>query len=90
MLWAVLQRRTASRSLRRASSSIPAERAIPPAALLGMSADGGANAWAVLGEVVARPSQLMALVRVAAFAARGELLRVRRLLGPHFRLADVT
>ena len=30
------------------------------------------------------------LVRVAvdAFAARAELLRVRRLLGPHFRLAD--
>ena len=69
----------------------PAERAIPSAALLGMRPDGGANAWAVLRDVVARPSQLLALVRVAvdAFAARGELLRVRRLLGPHFRLADI-
>jgi hopanoid-associated phosphorylase len=68
----------------------PAERTIPSAALLGMRPDGGANAWAVLRDVVARPSQLMALVRVAvdAFAARAELLRVRRLLGPHFRLAD--
>ena len=57
-----------------------------------MRPDGGANAWAVLRDVVARPSQLMALVRVAvdAFAARAELLRVRRLLGPHFRLADTT
>jgi len=70
----------------------PAERAIPSAALLGMRPDGGANAWAVLRDVLARPSQLMALVRVAvdAFAARAELLRVRRLLGPHFRLADTT
>ena len=68
----------------------PAERTIPSAALLGMRPDGGANAWAVLRDVVARPSQLMSLVRVAvdAFAARAELLRVRRLLGPHFRLAD--
>ena len=69
----------------------PAERAIPSAALLGMRPDGGANAWAVLRDVVARPSQLMSLVRLAvdSFAARAELLRVRRLLGPHFRLADI-
>jgi hopanoid-associated phosphorylase len=69
----------------------PAERTIPSAALLGMRPDGGANAWAVLRELVARPSQLSMLVRLAAdaFAARAELLRVRRLLGPHFRLADI-
>jgi adenosylhomocysteine nucleosidase len=69
----------------------PAERALPSAALLGMRPDGGANAWAVLRDVVAQPSQLLSLVRVAvdAFAARAELLRVRRLLGPHFRLADI-
>jgi hypothetical protein len=56
-----------------------------------MRPDGGANAWAVLRELVARPSQLSLLVRLAvdAFAARAELLRVRRLLGPHFRLADI-
>jgi adenosylhomocysteine nucleosidase len=69
----------------------PAERALPSAALLGMRPDGGANAWAVLRDVVAQPSQLLSLVRVAvdAFAARAELARVRRLLGPHFRLADI-
>jgi hopanoid-associated phosphorylase len=69
----------------------PAERAIPTAALLGMRPDGGANVWAVLRDLVARPSQLLLLVRIAvdAFAARAELLRVRRLLGPHFRLADI-
>ena len=68
----------------------PAERTIPSAALLGMRPDGSANAWAVLRDLVARPSQLMSLVRIAidSFAARAELLRVRRLLGPHFRLAD--
>jgi hypothetical protein len=44
----------------------------------------------MLRDLVARPSQLSLLVRVAldAFTARGELLRVRRLLGPHFGLAD--
>jgi hopanoid-associated phosphorylase len=69
----------------------PAERAIPSAALLGMRPDGSANAWAVLRELVARPSQLLLLGRLAvdSFAARAELLRVRRLLGPHFRLADI-
>jgi hopanoid-associated phosphorylase len=70
----------------------PAERTIPPAALLGMRADGSANAWAVLRDLAVRPSQLLSLVRLAvdSFAARAELLRVRRLLGPHFRLADGT
>ena len=69
----------------------PAERAIPPAALLGMRPDGSANAWAVLRDLAVRPSQLMSLVHLAvdSFAARAELLRVRRLLGPHFRLADI-
>lgn len=68
----------------------PAERTIPPAALLGMRADGSANAWAVLRDLAVRPSQFLSLVRLAvdSFAARAELLRVRRLLGPHFRLAD--
>jgi hopanoid-associated phosphorylase len=69
----------------------PAERTIPSAALLGMKPGGGANAGAVLRDLVARPSQLLSLVRIAvdAFAARAELLRVRRLLGPHFRLVDI-
>jgi adenosylhomocysteine nucleosidase len=70
----------------------PAERTIPPAALLGMRSDGSANAWAVLRDLAARPSQFLSLVRIAvdSFAARAELLRVRQLLGPHFRLADGT
>ena len=65
----------------------PAERTIPPAALLGMRADGSANAWAVLRDLAVRPSQFLSLVRLAvdSFAARAELLRVRRLLGPHFQ-----
>jgi len=68
----------------------PADRRVPSAALLGMAADGSADIWAVLRDLVARPSQLSLLIRTAvdAFAARAELLRVRRLLGPHFSFAD--
>ena len=68
----------------------PHDRAIPPAAVLGMGRDGGADIWAVLRNLIAHPSQLSLLARVAAdaIAARAELLRVRRLLGPHFGLAE--
>lgn len=68
----------------------PAHRAVPPAALLGMASDGRASIAAVLRGLMAEPSQLLLLARIGvdAFAARGELLRVRRLLGPHFRLMD--
>jgi hopanoid-associated phosphorylase len=68
----------------------PADRLIPRAALLGMGPNGRAETWAVLRDLIARPSQLSLLFRIAidAFAARAELLRVRRLLGPHFGLAD--
>jgi len=68
----------------------PAHRAIPPAALLGMAADGRADFAAVLRDVIARPSQLSPLARIAvdAFTARAEMSRVRRLLGPQFGLAD--
>jgi adenosylhomocysteine nucleosidase len=69
---------------------VPADRAIPPAAVLGMGRDGGADIWALVRNLVAHPSQLSLLARVAADAitARAELLRVRRLLGPHFGLAN--
>jgi adenosylhomocysteine nucleosidase len=69
----------------------PADRAIPPAAILGMGVDGRADIAAVVRDLIARPSQLSSLVRVAvdAFAARAELLRVRRLLGPHFGLVEL-
>jgi hopanoid-associated phosphorylase len=68
----------------------PADRVVPRAALRGMGLDGRADMSAVLRELVSRPSQLSPLARIAvdAFAARSELMRVRRLLGPHFGLAD--
>jgi adenosylhomocysteine nucleosidase len=69
----------------------PAERAIPPAALVGMNDDGRTNVPAILRELIARPSQLVHLARIAvdAFIARSEMLRVRQLLGPHFGLTDL-
>jgi adenosylhomocysteine nucleosidase len=69
----------------------PAERAIPPAALVGMNADGRTNVPAILRELIARPSQLTRLARIAldAFVARSEMQRVRQLLGSHFGLTDV-
>jgi adenosylhomocysteine nucleosidase len=69
----------------------PAERAIPPAALVGMNDDGRTDVPAILRELIARPSQLAHLARIAvdAFIARSEMMRVRRLLGPHFGLTDL-
>ncbi len=68
----------------------PAHRRVPPAALIGMRPDGRANVSAVLRDLVARPSQISPLARVAvdAFAARAAMARVRRVLGPHFGLVD--
>jgi len=69
----------------------PAHRTIPPAALLGMATNGRADVMAVLRDLMVRPAQLAQLLHVAfdAFAARAELLRVRRLLGPHFGLVNL-
>ncbi len=69
----------------------PADREIPSAALKGMANDGYADGAAVLRDLLVRPSQLSQLVRVSldAFIARQEMLRVRRLLGPHFGLSSV-
>jgi len=68
----------------------PAHRTVPPAALIGMRPDGRANVAAVLRDLLARPSQLSPLARVAldALAARAAMVRVRRQLGPHFGLVD--
>jgi len=70
----------------------PAHRLVPEAALLGMRPDGSANLAAVLRGLVARPSDVLALARISidAWAARQELRRVRRLLGPRFGLLDLT
>jgi adenosylhomocysteine nucleosidase len=65
----------------------PADRMVPPAALLAMAPDGAADVSAMLWEILARPSQLAALMRIAAdaYAARAALVRLRRVLGPDFR-----
>jgi hopanoid-associated phosphorylase len=69
----------------------PAERTLPPAALVGMRPDGKADVLAVIRSLAAQPRQLFALMRVVADAraARTALFRGRRLLGanlscPHF------
>jgi adenosylhomocysteine nucleosidase len=69
----------------------PAERAVPRAAIAGMGLDGRTHISAILRDLVVRPSQLVQLARLAidALAARAELQRVRRLLGPHFGLVDL-
>ncbi|HTP92748.1 MAG TPA: hypothetical protein VMJ52_13480 [Xanthobacteraceae bacterium] len=68
-----------------------ADRTIPRAAILGMGVGGRADIPALLRDLIARPSQLSPLVRVAidAFVARAEMTRVRRLLGPHFGILDL-
>lgn len=70
----------------------PVDRAIPPAALVGMGSGPRADSRAVLRELMARPSQLAHLMRISmdAFIARAEMQRVRQLLGPHFGLTEVT
>jgi hopanoid-associated phosphorylase len=64
----------------------PAHRAVPAAAIAGMRPGGGTSLTAILRELIARPSQLSDLMRVAidAYAARNALLRVRQMLGPGF------
>jgi len=68
----------------------PAHRVVPPAALIGMRPDGRANIWAVMRDLVMRPSQVGPMARIAAdaYAARAAMNRVRRRLGPHFGLMD--
>ena len=65
----------------------PADRAVPPAALLAMAPDGGTDMSSMIWEILARPSQLASLLRIAvdAYAARAALVRLRRALGPDFR-----
>jgi adenosylhomocysteine nucleosidase len=69
----------------------PAKRTVPRAALASMGPDGRTDIPALLRELVAQPSQITQLARLAldALAARTELQRVRTLLGPHFGLTDV-
>ena len=61
----------------------PAERTLPPAALVGMRSDGTPDVLAVIRSLVRQPQQVFALLRVVADAraARSALFRGRRLLG---------
>jgi hopanoid-associated phosphorylase len=64
----------------------PAHRAVPPAALLAMAPGGSTDVSAMVWEILARPSQVSPLMRLAAdaIAARTALIRLRRTLGPNF------
>ena len=68
----------------------PAHRRVPDAALIGLRPGGGTNLAAILREVLAKPAQVLPLLRIAgdAYAARSALLRLRRLLGPEFGITD--
>jgi adenosylhomocysteine nucleosidase len=64
----------------------PAHRVVPPAALLAMAPGGSTDKSSMVWEILARPSQLSLLLRLAvdACAARTALVRLRRALGPGF------
>ena len=69
----------------------PAERQLPPAALVGMRSDGAIDFRAVLASLAASPSQLPALMRLTVDTARARttLLRCRDLLGPGLGFGDL-
>lgn len=71
--------------------SDPAVRALPPAACVPLSADGGPDIPAVLASLVRRPAQLLALAQtgIDAAAALVALLRGRRRLGASLAYPDL-
>jgi hopanoid-associated phosphorylase len=68
----------------------PAHRLVPPAAVLAMGPSGSADVTAMLCDLWERPSQLVALLRLAVdvYAARAALIRLRRAVGPCFGWRD--
>jgi adenosylhomocysteine nucleosidase len=70
----------------------PAHRRVPDAALIGLRPGGGTNLAAILRQLLAKPAQVLPLLRIAgdAYAARSALLRLRRLLGPGFGISDAS
>jgi adenosylhomocysteine nucleosidase len=64
----------------------PAHRSVPAAALAGMRPDGGTSITGVMRGLMARPSELLGLMRLGldAYVARNALLRMRSVLGPSF------
>jgi len=69
----------------------PAERDLPPAALIALKPDGSPDLGAVLLSLMRSPAQLPGLLRLAldARAAFAALLRSRRALGPDLGLASL-
>jgi hopanoid-associated phosphorylase len=69
----------------------PTHRALPPAALVAMRADGGVDLAAVLRALGREPRQLPALIRLALDWRRafGALVRARALLGADFASLDL-
>src|SRR5262249_29877901 len=69
----------------------PCHRALPPAAIGTLLADGTPDLSAVVRSVIAKPSQLSALIRIAldARAARATLMRLRGQIGSGFGLHDL-
>jgi adenosylhomocysteine nucleosidase len=69
----------------------PSYRALPPAAIGTLLADGTPDLSAVMRSVIAQPRQLSALIRIAldARAARAKLTRLRGRIGSGFGLHDL-
>ncbi|MCX7315072.1 MAG: phosphorylase [Alphaproteobacteria bacterium] len=69
----------------------PAERTLPPAALVGMRADGRPDVFAVIRSLCQQPRQVLSLLRVVAdaHAARSALFRGRRRLGDNLSFPGV-
>ena len=69
----------------------PAHRALPPAALAAMRADGAIDVAAVLRALGRQPRQLPALIRLALDSRKafGALMRARALLGADFASLDL-
>jgi hopanoid-associated phosphorylase len=70
----------------------PVHRTVPEAALMALDPGGNTEVNPVLREIMARPSQLVAFIRIAfdAYVARSALLRVRRIMGPEFGFSGLT
>jgi len=69
----------------------PSHRALPPAAIGTLLADGTPDLSAVMRSVLSQPSQLSSLIRLAldARAARATLMRLRSGIGSGFGLHDL-
>jgi hopanoid-associated phosphorylase len=69
----------------------PADRTLPPAALVATNAEGGVDFQAIIRSIARNPGQLPMLVRLAfdSWAARRALVPSRRFLGPNLGLPEL-